>query len=605
MNWKTNILNRKHIYATAVIVILTTLVFAQTITFDFVDYDDPTLVVHNTDISTPSLENAGRLFFKLIEGTYTPIRYLSHMLDHALYATNPAGHHLSNVILHTSNGLCFYVLGIVIGLTATQSLLASLIFSLHPLNSETVSWVSARKELLFVFFLLLSVIAYIRYQKTDRRRLLILSLFAYLLSCLSKVTATFFFPLFFFLPQRPLATRLKTALPFSIIGIALAGASLGLYRYVGHGVAAPQPDVLERLMTAQRALNAHLLSLIFPIHLSPFAAIAPNPSVEFAPFAVSVLLVLSAILLYLRKKTFALLLGLILIPMIPVVLFSTTSENISARYLYSAVAPLALCLTLALSATKRRFQIGVATALIVTFIFVTVSETRKWKNSETLWTTALLEDPESYRAAVGVVKHELGQGRLREAFELMTWYLPYDPYYPTGLRISALVLKSIGLIKEAEIQHALAMKAIKPHYRHRKAVQEVFERYRHPQPLYSRLSAATWAQYQQYQESKNRLGSFLAIRKLMDQNSKNIELRLEFIKLCLEFGLPGVAKEEWKTIKNNVETNRPTAQFVENVIRFYDEPRQQAGVLKNLTSRFPNDPFIERLYHFAGLRPPK
>jgi tetratricopeptide (TPR) repeat protein len=90
------------------------------------------------------------------------------MLDFQLYGLQPAGHHLTNLLLHAANSvLLFLVLRQLTG-RLWRSALAAALFALHPLRVESVVWIAERKDVLSTFFWMLTVGAFVRYtQETN------------------------------------------------------------------------------------------------------------------------------------------------------------------------------------------------------------------------------------------------------------------------------------------------------------------------------------------------------------------------------------------------------------------------------------------------------
>jgi hypothetical protein len=89
-----------------------------------------------------------------------PLTWLSHAMDFQLFALNAGGHHLTNLLLHAVNSwLLFWVLWRATG-SVGRSFMVAALFALHPINVESVAWISERKNLLSMFFLLLALGAY-------------------------------------------------------------------------------------------------------------------------------------------------------------------------------------------------------------------------------------------------------------------------------------------------------------------------------------------------------------------------------------------------------------------------------------------------------------
>ncbi len=83
-----------------------------------------------------------------------PLTWLSHALDYQVFGLNPAGHHDTNILLHAANVvILFLLLQWTTGFT-WRSLMVAALFALHPINVESVAWVSERKNLLSMLFFL-------------------------------------------------------------------------------------------------------------------------------------------------------------------------------------------------------------------------------------------------------------------------------------------------------------------------------------------------------------------------------------------------------------------------------------------------------------------
>ena len=128
---------------------------------DFVGYDDRDYITSNLTVQR-GLSWAGTAWaFSSTEATnWHPLTWLSHMLDCQLYGLNPAGHHLTSLLLHAaSTVLVFVILRVLTGATGRSFFVAAL-FGLHPLRVESVAWASERKDVLGTLFWLLTIWAY-------------------------------------------------------------------------------------------------------------------------------------------------------------------------------------------------------------------------------------------------------------------------------------------------------------------------------------------------------------------------------------------------------------------------------------------------------------
>jgi protein O-mannosyl-transferase len=144
--------------------LITLAVYAPSLTHSFLAFDDQQYVTENPRVQAgltwSGVAWAARTHYA---SNWHPLTWLSHMLDCQLYGLKPAGHHLSNILLHTANTLLlFLVLSRMTGAGWRSACVAAL-FSWHPLHVESVAWVAERKDLLSTLFFLLTLGAYARY----------------------------------------------------------------------------------------------------------------------------------------------------------------------------------------------------------------------------------------------------------------------------------------------------------------------------------------------------------------------------------------------------------------------------------------------------------
>jgi protein O-mannosyl-transferase len=156
----------------------------------FVNLDDQAYITANPHVQS-GLTRAGLVWaFQIGYAAYWhPLTWLSHMLDCQLYGLNPAGHHLTNLLLHIANTLLLFVWLNQLTRTVWRSAFVAALFAWHPLHVESVAWACERKDVLSAFFFLLTLLTYTSYvsHKTGRAsRFYILSLFLFALGLMSK-----------------------------------------------------------------------------------------------------------------------------------------------------------------------------------------------------------------------------------------------------------------------------------------------------------------------------------------------------------------------------------------------------------------------------------
>jgi tetratricopeptide (TPR) repeat protein len=146
----------------AALVVLTLLVYARSVHYPCINYDDPAYVTGNRHVLAGLTAKSVRWAFTTVDcGYWQPVTWLSLQLDSQLYGRqNYGGFHLTNLLLHTANALLlFLVLHRLTGAPWRSAFVAGL-FALHPLHVESVAWVTERKDVLSTLFWMLALAAY-------------------------------------------------------------------------------------------------------------------------------------------------------------------------------------------------------------------------------------------------------------------------------------------------------------------------------------------------------------------------------------------------------------------------------------------------------------
>lgn len=174
----------------------TIVVYLPGLAYPFVGLDDVHYVVRNPAIRDLSWDGLRFLFLEdRRDFRYVPLSYVSLALDYRLFGLDPFFFHLTSLLFHLANTLLVARLVERVFGDAALAFGTALLFSLHPLQVESVEWVMSRKNVLFLFFFLIAALVYL--DARDRRRegrpgaggRLAFSSFLYLVACLSKNAA--------------------------------------------------------------------------------------------------------------------------------------------------------------------------------------------------------------------------------------------------------------------------------------------------------------------------------------------------------------------------------------------------------------------------------
>ncbi len=175
-----------------VALLVTAMVFGNTLSNDFVNWDDPAnFLIHPVIASSAGLWiSLKAIFTTTVLGNYNPLSTSSFLIDKALFGfENPWGWHMINVLLHMVNVVLVYRISKKLGLGIIAAFVVSLLFGIHPMRVESVAWVTERKDVLFSLFYLLAILQYLKYKSTNNSRHIVWLIVFFTLSLLSKIQA--------------------------------------------------------------------------------------------------------------------------------------------------------------------------------------------------------------------------------------------------------------------------------------------------------------------------------------------------------------------------------------------------------------------------------
>lgn len=262
--------------AIAFLVLCTAIVYGNSLSNDFV-WDDLSVVLPRIESSRiadiPGLflqaDTAGNV------GTpyYRPLNLSTYVLDSVLYGDRPAGYHLTNLLLHVLAAVALYLVSLELFALEALALLAALLFAVHPINTESVDFISARNNILAGLFVLMSLHAYALHARRRGAHRLAASACFFFLGLLCKETAAM---LLVFLAlyegiafrRRPRVTALAARLwPFAVfLALYLALRANALHGSPGLD---PRWDELVSRLSLNLTILPRYLGLIFaPIGLS-------------------------------------------------------------------------------------------------------------------------------------------------------------------------------------------------------------------------------------------------------------------------------------------------------------------------------------------------
>ena len=237
-----------------------------------------------------TLEHLKIAFNTFYIGNYAPLHLVSYMLDYQLWGLKAPGFILTNIIIHTMNGLLYYLLLRRIAGERIWIFAAALIFLIHPLQVESVVWVSQRKNLLSMLFFLMAIYLYLKYREGDQhkpRLFYLLSLGAFILAILTKSVVVILPPVLIlfdicFLHKRGLKGLLMDKVPFLIVAaiFAIVAVESQSMQFQGGRTSWHGGSPYATFLTMLPVLIYYLRMLLWPVNLSAFYDVPIRTSID-------------------------------------------------------------------------------------------------------------------------------------------------------------------------------------------------------------------------------------------------------------------------------------------------------------------------------------
>ena len=427
----------------------------------FVNYDDDRYITENLHVHNGLTWRTITWAFTATEqGNWHPLTWLSHALDYQLFHQNPAGHHLTSLLIHAANAVLLFLFLMYATRRLGPSLFVAALFALHPINVESVAWVAERKNVLCTFFFFATLIAYGWYaRQPDWRRYLVFA-GLFVLGLMSKpmvITLPFVLLLLDYWPlgrirggradatAAPLSKLVVEKLPLIALSAASAVITMQAQRAGGAMRSTAQFSLAVRLENAVMAYAMYLWKMIWPSHLSP---IYPHPGDSLAGWQVGtsalVLLAVTAVALKFRARRY-LLTGWLwfLGTLVPVIgLVQVGDQAMADRYAYIPLVGIFIMIAWRIADLADSKQIGLvvrvipAACVLLALSFATNRQLGYWSSNYDLWTHAVAVTGRNFIAQDNLGGALLWLGKTDEAylhFQAAAEINPLDPMSRSNL----------------------------------------------------------------------------------------------------------------------------------------------------------------------------
>jgi tetratricopeptide (TPR) repeat protein len=414
-------------------------------------WDDDRYVTDNHLLTAP--DGLRRIWFSLdAPSQYFPLTYTLLRIERSLWDLNPTGYHWVNILLHVANA--FLVWRILTRLNIPGAWLAATIFALHPVQVESVAWISELKNLLMGFFFLLTLLAWIEY--VDRRRhdrwiFYVIALVFYLFALAAKSTACTLpaaLLLILWWKKKPINRRaVLEIIPFVVLALGLGLIAVWWEKYHQGTRVLVSLAPTERLLIASRAIWFYLSKIFWPSNLTfiyPQWKISTSDPTAYIWLIATVAL---GVLIYFGRRFFGrsvevatLFFVATLSPLLGfIMLYTFRYTFVADHYQYLAcIGPIALAaggfIKLIEKTRSEKWIMSCATiAVVVCLSFLTFRQSATYQDMETLWRTTIAKDPNSWMAYNNLGVVQMGKGNMDDAIEKYERALRLHPEYPEAL----------------------------------------------------------------------------------------------------------------------------------------------------------------------------
>jgi tetratricopeptide (TPR) repeat protein len=435
------------------IFIVIVIVFGNSLFFDFV-YDDRALLLGIDVYEEFKLKD---ILFSPGNGLeYLPVRDISYAVDYLLWGANPKGFHFTNIVLYILNALFVYLVTVkwtaVLSRGATNKVdvrphmtafYVTLLFAVHPIHSEVVSFISCRNVLLSGLFFFMSCYFFLKcmeHETGGKTRYYILSLVCFLLALFSKATSIIL-PFILLLIVISAKEFNRKTIPFLLPYFVMSGGAFFLFKHIAHTsnlismMVFGAFSVMSKLAVSMQIPFFYLSKLVIPHNFSAEYSVAFSRSMgDIAVIAsVLVLMAIMCVGILLRKKRPEILYCFLwfMLALLPVMNIFTTSTVVADRYVYLPSYAFFYLLTVLLFRTfsddRRKWAVVLIAIVVTAWSFLAIERNFVWHTEKTLWEDTINVSPTSYKAY-----HNLGDiyfkaGNYDKAFNIFNRLKELDP----------------------------------------------------------------------------------------------------------------------------------------------------------------------------------
>jgi protein O-mannosyl-transferase len=451
----------------SVLAAVTVGLYARTILFGFIEYDDTYYFSENLHLRIGFTFKG--IYWALTTFEFCnwhPLTWLVYLADRAIFGLRPGPLHVIDFSLHAANAaLLFYVLWRMTGRCWPAAVVAAL-FAWHPLRVESVAWISETKDVLAGFFFLLTLFAYFRYAQRPGLLRYTMVCVAFAAALMSKPSVVTLPVLLLLLDYWPFG-RGGSAKRWLILAcekipllIMTAGASELVLRAQRESGATTLNSIIPFSNRAKNALvnvGQYIFKVFWPKRLAVYY---PHPfliGLSITPWqialALGIILAITVFAIYCMRSRPYFIVGWLwflgmLVPMLGII--QAGEQSMADRYSYLPDIGLLIAVVfLAADLLPQKVFITAAIAAAIIFCIATEFQLSYWDDSKALFVHADQVTEQNFEAKAIVAMHLLKAGDTDQALVLAQSAVDICQLTPSPLHVLGMVLQAKGRKKEA------------------------------------------------------------------------------------------------------------------------------------------------------------
>ena len=429
------------------------------------------------------------------EVSYRPIVTLTYFIDYKLFGINPIPYHIENIVLHSIVCVLCYLLFLVFFQNPIISFISTLLFIVHPINSEVVNSIGYREDELSALFFLISTLCFMRIIRHIETQsvaslqihhhnlisLLLIANLSFLFGLFSKENCVmipvimFLYVVIFYSKRRDTIYRVSTIIIPSIFLILIFYFIIrfSVIKFAGEaGLNYIGGSIVTSLITTSVIIMRYFLLIIFPLKLSIEYPINPissflNPIFLFS-FLVIIFVFFSIYKFLNRNRTAGFFSLWFFITLIPTMNFIPILNPMAERYLYLpliGVCGLVGSFLLQTKKEKQKYFISFLLVISAVFMLRTFIRNYDWKDDITLAKKTIQTTPNSVKSHYNLGYYYLKANVLSQAEEEFRKAIEIDKNYAPAYNNLGLIYKELGNNDKA-LQYYLKTLEIDKNYIH-------------------------------------------------------------------------------------------------------------------------------------------